>query len=56
MSENVDVSEYMAGGVDIALPDIPMPEPVQEEKKIVNDEVETAFKFCFIGSGQGGGR
>tara|TARA_B100000519_G_scaffold11681_1_gene9003 strand:+ start:4288 stop:5424 length:1137 start_codon:yes stop_codon:yes gene_type:complete len=56
MSDNVDVSEYMAGGIDISLPDIPMPEPVKEEKKIVNDEVETAFKFCFIGSGQGGGR
>ena len=56
MSENVDVSEYMAGSVDIALPDIPMPEPAQEEKKVVSDEVETAFKFCFIGSGQGGGR
>ena len=56
MSDNVDVSEYMAGGIDISLPDIPMPEPVEEEKKIVNDEVETAFKFCFIGSGQGGGR
>lgn len=56
MSDNVDVSEYMAGGIDISLPDIPMPEPVEEEKKVVNDEVETAFKFCFIGSGQGGGR
>ena len=56
MSDNVDVSEYMTGGIDISLPDIPMPEPVKEEKKIVNDEVETAFKFCFIGSGQGGGR
>jgi cell division GTPase FtsZ len=55
MSENVDVSQYVAGA-DISLPDIPMPEPVVEEKKVVSDEVEVAYKFCFVGSGQGGSR
>ena len=33
-----------------------MPEPVVEEKKVVSDEVEVAYKFCFVGSGQGGSR
>lgn len=39
---------------DVATPDIPMPE-IQEKQEIA-DEKKTAFKFAFIGSGQGGSR
>ena len=43
--------------VDIAMPDILMPEP--EPEKVVEeieDKVEVAFNFAFIGAGQGGSR
>ena len=52
-------SEYMnPGGFDISMPDIPIPEPEEEQvaEKEIKDEVETAFKFAFIGAGQGGSR
>jgi len=39
---------------DIETPDIPLPE--LQEKPEVADEKKTAFKFAFIGSGQGGSR
>ena len=60
MSENTDniqdVSQYMgAETVDIVVPDIPLP-PEPEEKKEVEDEVDGAFKFAFVGAGQGGSR
>ena len=37
---------------------IPIPEPEEEQvaEKEIKDEVETAFKFAFIGAGQGGSR
>ncbi|HIL27149.1 MAG TPA: hypothetical protein EYG21_07175 [Nitrospinaceae bacterium] len=58
MSENTDtvqdVNQYF-GGTDIIVPDIPLP-PEPEEKKEVKDEVEGAFKFAFVGAGQGGSR
>jgi cell division GTPase FtsZ len=40
---------------DVEVPDIPLP-PENQADQSVNDEVDGAFKFCFIGSGQGGGR
>ena len=52
-------NEYMnPGGFDISMPDIPIPEPEEEQvaEKEIKDEVETAFKFAFIGAGQGGSR
>ena len=60
MSENKDniqdVNQYMGGvDIDLIVPDIPLP-PEPEEKKEVKDEVEGAFKFAFIGAGQGGSR
>ena len=39
---------------DIETPDIPMPE--LQEKVEIADEKKTAFRFAFIGSGQGGSR
>jgi cell division GTPase FtsZ len=58
MSEGTqDITEYNDElSVDIELPDIPIPTAVEEEKKVVKDEVEVAFKFAFIGAGQGGSR
>lgn len=58
MSEGTqDITEYNdAMGIDIALPDIPIPTAQEEEKKIVKDDVEVAFKFAFVGAGQGGSR
>tara|TARA_Y100001938_G_scaffold142855_1_gene214768 strand:+ start:3531 stop:4682 length:1152 start_codon:yes stop_codon:yes gene_type:complete len=60
MSENKDniqdVNQYMGGvDIDLVVPDIPLP-PEPEEKKEVKDEIEGAFKFAFIGAGQGGSR
>jgi cell division GTPase FtsZ len=53
-----DITEYNDEdlGVDISLPDIPIPTAQDEEKKIVKDDVEVAFKFSFVGAGQGGCR
>tara|TARA_R110000751_G_scaffold171517_4_gene277970 strand:- start:87 stop:1244 length:1158 start_codon:yes stop_codon:yes gene_type:complete len=51
-----DVTQYMgAASIDIIVPDIPLP-PEPEEKKEVEDKIEGAFKFAFIGAGQGGSR
>ena len=56
-NENIgeDVVSYGLGGVDISLPEIPMP-TVQEKVEIKKDECDVAFKFAFIGAGQGGSR
>ena len=58
MNENIDdLSSY--GGedhVDISLPDMPVPEVLSESTKEIEDEFDGAFKFGFIGAGQGGGR
>jgi len=40
----------------IFIPDIPMPDEETEERDIVEDECDAAFKFAFIGTGQGGAR
>lgn len=40
----------------VDVPDIPMPEMATENREIVEDECKGAFKFAFIGSGQGGSR
>ena len=51
-----DVNQYIGGtDVDIVVPDIPLP-PEPEEKKEVEDQVDGAFKFAFVGAGQGGSR
>jgi len=47
---------YGESDVDISLPDIPMPEPAPEKKTEVKDEIDVAFRFAFIGAGQGGSR
>ena len=45
-------------GVDISMPEIPIPmPPVANEKEDENkDDCDVAFKFAFIGAGQGGSR
>jgi cell division GTPase FtsZ len=60
MSENTDniqdVNQYLGGtDVDIIVPDIPLP-PEPEEKKEIEDQIDGAFKFAFVGAGQGGSR
>jgi len=49
---------YDEQSVDISLPsEILMPEPPQkEEVKEIKDECDVAFKFGFVGAGQGGSR
>ena len=51
-----DVQENPDDGFDdaISLPDIPMPEVVED--KTIQDTFAGAVKFCVIGSGQGGSR
>ena len=55
IEQTTDMNEYQYGSTDIEIPDIPMP-PVQEEKEEIKDKVDGAFKFAFIGAGQGGSR
>lgn len=51
------VSYNQAPDVDLELPDIPIPTaPEPSVTKIVEDKFEGAFKFSFIGAGQGGSR
>ena len=51
------VNDYLGGAPDISMPDIPMPDPEPEEiVKEVKDKIDTAFKFAFVGAGQGGSR
>ena len=54
MDEDI-ISYNMGGEVDVSIPEIPLP---VTEKKVdeVKDECEAAFKFAFIGAGQGGSR
>ena len=42
------------GEFDVSVPEIPMPETVVQKE--IKDDFEAGFKFCFIGSGQGGSR
>jgi cell division GTPase FtsZ len=50
------VVAYNLGTPDISLPDIPMPAPEPEQVKEIEDEIDVAYKFAFIGAGQGGSR
>ena len=57
MSEIEDLSSYgNEQHVDISLPDMPVPEASFTEVKEIKDEFDGAFKFAFVGAGQGGGR
>jgi len=49
MSDEAQIPDF-----DLVTPDIPLPEQV--DKAEVKDQLETAFKFAVIGSGQGGSR
>jgi len=42
--------------VDLIVPDIPMPPEVDAAQGEIKDETDVAFKFAFVGSGQGGSR
>ena len=51
-----DIVSYNAGGeIDVSIPEIPLP-TVVEKVDDNKDECEVAFKFAFIGAGQGGSR
>ena len=54
-SKTTSANEYQYGSPDLIVPDIPMP-PVPEPKKEVVDKVDGAFRFAFVGAGQGGSR
>ena len=49
------VSYNMGGGFDLEVPEIPLPVAPEPEKEY-EDEVEGAYKFAFMGAGQGGSR
>jgi len=49
------INDYQYGSPDLIVPDIPMPSP-PKQKEEVQDKVDGAFKFAFIGAGQGGSR
>ena len=51
------VSYNQDSDVDIDLPDIPMPTiEAASAAKVVKDKFKSAFKFSFVGAGQGGSR
>lgn len=51
------ISYNMGEGADVSLPEIPMPvAPAKKENEDVKDKCEVAFKFAFMGAGQGGSR
>jgi hypothetical protein len=52
-------SLYGEGSFDLSLPDMLVPEAEDAASfrlRTIEDEVEGAFKFCFLGAGQGGSR
>ena len=50
-------SFYGEGDVDISIPDMLIPAPIEKEKKNeIKDVCDGAFKFAFVGAGQGGSR
>ena len=51
MTEEKKVSDFV---VDV--PDMPMPEASSVDSEIIEDECKGAFKFAFIGTGQGGSK
>lgn len=56
-SEEQVKSFYGEGDFDISLPDMLLPAPVEIEKKNeIKDVCDVAFKFAFVGTGQGGSR
>ena len=51
MSDDAMNDDFLAG-----MPDIPMPDEEASDPEVITDEVDVAFKFAFVGVGQGGGR
>ena len=51
-NKTTSVNEYQYGSPDIIVPDIPMP-TAPEPKKEIQDKVDGAFRFAFVGAGQG---
>ncbi len=49
-----DIEPQNSGNFDVETPDIPLPEI--QEKIEIPDEKKSAFRFAFVGSGQGGSR
>ena len=48
---------YGENDVDISVPDMLLPAPVEEvQKNEIKDVCDVAFKFAFVGAGQGGSR
>ena len=50
-----DLGTYWHGEPDISMPDMPMPVPPKAPEKN-QDQCDVAFKFAFVGAGQGGSR
>lgn len=54
-NKTTPLNEYQYGSPDLIVPDIPMPAPPEPKKEVV-DKVDGAFRFAFVGAGQGGSR
>ena len=51
------VKSFYGEGIDISVPDMLLPPPIQElEKNEIKDVCDVAFNFAFVGAGQGGSR
>jgi cell division GTPase FtsZ len=48
--------EIKPDGFIVDVPDMPMPEISSVDNEIIEDECKGAFKFAFVGTGQGGSR
>ena len=57
-SENNDNPTASLYGIipDITMPDIPLPTAPEPKEETNKDECDVAFKFAFVGAGQGGSR
>ncbi len=50
------VSYWHGDKADISMPDIPLPTAVEAKEEKNKDNCDVAFKFAFVGAGQGGSR
>lgn len=56
-NQNIDdVMSYNFGSPDLSLPEIPVPVVQENKPEVAKDECDAAFKFAFVGAGQGGTR
>ena len=56
-NQNIDdVMSYNFGSPDLSLPENPVPIAQENKPEVAKDECDAAFKFAFVGAGQGGTR